>query len=115
MRQAKPDLRSKFPDQEGLWGLGQRPKVLRPLYFFITETSFLNSLAVIHIAVVQVHPGLIGNAQMTLYFYRKVIVKIPLSLDEGVQMRWLHTYLPGKIFLFETTLQQLFTQDFLTQ
>ena len=28
MRQAKPDLRSKFPDQEGLQGVGQSPMVL---------------------------------------------------------------------------------------
>ena len=73
---------------------------------------FLNSLAVIHITIVQVHPCLIGNAQMTLQFDRKVIVQIPLAFDDGIQVRWLHADLLGKIFLLDTTLQQLFTQDF---
>ena len=48
MRQAKPDLRSKFPDQEGLWGIGAKPQGLY-LDKFIFTSENLNDKKVIEV------------------------------------------------------------------
>ena len=49
MRQAKPDLRSKFPDQEGLQGVGQSPTVLKTVkkYTFMCFIGIKNALDLI--------------------------------------------------------------------